>query len=92
MRKFLAPAALALALTASGAAFAAEMNDGIDYSLYEETSQFTQVQPPAFTTSAYWQSADRQTQTASRAPMADQHGQYQGPQAASEEFIWNQPE
>jgi len=71
MNKLLFPAALTLALTASAAAFA--MSRGIDPSLYRETSPFTAVKAPAFTGTAYWQSADRTTQRASVTPMAESH-------------------
>jgi hypothetical protein len=71
MNKFFVPAALALALTASGGAFAASMNDDIDLSLYEESSFFTEVKAPAFTSAAYWQKANPEAQRASTARMAD---------------------
>ena len=41
MKKFLAPVVLALALTTSGAAFAAQADDGLHLSVYSETPELT---------------------------------------------------
>ena len=74
MTKLLVPAALALALTVSGGAFAASMGNGIDLSLYEETSPFAAVTAPAHAGTDYRQSADLTAQRASTAPMTGGHG------------------
>ena len=79
MRKFLAPAALALALTASGAAFANQANETPHLSLYSEASTLTYDNTSASAVAQNWQSADSNVQLASRATtahgMADNHGQ-----------------
>jgi hypothetical protein len=71
MKKFLVSSAFALALTASGGAFAASMSGDIDQSLYEESSFFTEIKAPAYTSAAYWQHANPESQRASAARMAD---------------------
>ena len=84
MKKFLVPAALALTLAMGGSAFAASMSNGIDLSLYQETSPFTVVKAPAFTSADYWQSADRNAQRASTAPMQSHGWSNQGSAAAND--------
>lgn len=69
MQKFLIPAALALAVTASGSAFADTAKDSIDSSLYSESSLFATSEAPAGTGVDYLRAADRGSQRASTAPM-----------------------
>jgi hypothetical protein len=96
MKKFLAPAALALALTASGAAFAGEVNENPHLSLYSEASTLTYDNTSASEVAQNRQSADSNAQLASRARMADTHGmsqsQSQDTQDDTEAFIHNAAE
>ncbi len=94
MRKFLAPAALALALTASGAAFADQANETPHLSLYSEASTLTYDNTSASAVAQNWQSVDSNAQLASRATMADTHGmsQSQNTQDDTEAFILNSAE
>jgi hypothetical protein len=71
MKTLLASAALALALTTSGGAFAATMADSIDLSLYDETNAYVEVKAPAYTGAGYWQTADLSGQRVTGAAMAD---------------------
>ena len=73
MKTLLASAALALALTASGGAFAATMADSIDLSLYDEVNAYTEIKAPAFTGAGYWQTADLSGQRVTGAAMAGSH-------------------
>ena len=72
MQKFLIPAALALAVTAGGAAFAETATDSIDYSLYEETAAYASQAAPAGTGVDYVRAAQRGEQRASTAPVPSQ--------------------
>ena len=69
MQKLLIPATLAIALSASGMAFADQAEKEYDYSLYEETSAF--AIDDAFENDAlpYWRSVNLQAQQASVAPL-----------------------
>lgn len=69
MQKFLIPAALALAVAASGSAFADTAKDSIDSSLYSESSLFATSDAPAGTGIDYIRAANRGSQRASTAPM-----------------------
>lgn len=69
MQKFLIPAALALAVTASGSAFADTATESIDTSIYSESSLFVTSEAPAGTGIDYLRMAKRGAQRASTAPM-----------------------
>jgi hypothetical protein len=96
MNKFLAPAALALALTASGAAFAGQANENPHLSLYSEASTLTYDHTPASSAAQNWQSTDSNAQYASRAPKAETYGMGQSQSQATEDdteaFILNSAE
>lgn len=72
MQKFLVPAAIALALTAGGTAFAETAKGSIDYSLYEETAAFASQAAPAGTGIDYVRTAQRGEQRASLASVPSQ--------------------
>lgn len=72
MQKFLIPAALALAVTAGGTAFAETAKGSIDYSLYEETAAFASQAAPAGSGVDYLRTAMRGDQRASTAPVPSQ--------------------
>jgi len=90
MKKFLAPAALVLALTASGAAFAAQANDNPHLSVYGETPVLTYDTANAVASGQHWQSANRGEQYASRATMTDTQAQSQ--QGEATDFYLHLPE
>jgi len=72
MQKFLIPAAIALALTAGGTAFAETAKGSIDYSLYDETAPFASQAAPAGTGIDYVRTAQRGEQRASLASAPSQ--------------------
>jgi hypothetical protein len=72
MQKFLIPAALAVAMTAGGTAFAESAKGSIDYSLYEETAPFASQAAPTGTGVDYLRAAKRGEQRASTAPVPSQ--------------------
>jgi hypothetical protein len=72
MQKFILPAALAIALTAGGNAFADTASKSIDHSLYTEATQFVSHDAPAGAGIDYLSAAKRGEQRASTAPMPAQ--------------------
>jgi len=87
MKKFLAPAALALALTASGAAFADQANENPHLSLYSEASTLTYDNTPASSVAQNWQSTDSNAQLASRASKAETYGMSQSQSQESQDDV-----